>query len=56
MTEITLTTWDCKCDPNDGDQQGTMTLIIVEGNTTIWGCSHVKAHEKITTREWKIKK
>jgi hypothetical protein len=55
MTDLTITAWECKCDPNDEDQQGNMKLVIIEGNTTIWGCPHVHAYERETQRKWVTK-
>lgn len=49
MTDVFLSSKLCDCEPDDVNR----VLVIVEGNTTVWACTHINAKMAKHERVWK---
>lgn len=54
MADVFTKSPTCNCE-SDGKYGSGMKLVLVEGNTTIWGCPHVDCYIKERTTQWVLK-
>ena len=48
MTDVYVKSQKCKCKVDEDEK----TLILVEGQTAVWVCTHVEAKKKLQRVEW----